>query len=199
MFSHGDDMACLHLASAAGHVEACDVLLAKAGVPALQRDKQGWTALHHAAFRGHSEVCEHLLEAADFDPSDRGPQGSASVESPLSLAAGQRHLPACMVLLHHGANESSVEDKASREWLAAAKSKAAQRNSGSAGHQSSSGEGEKASPRAGEAADANGQRDASESGYSSADVFEDEGDDDSTSEVGGPLVQWWGSGCRGLA
>lgn len=103
----------LMFAAAGGHAKAVDALLeAHASLELV--DANGWTALHHAAFNGRSDMCDKLAKLLGAEAVKSG------MGSPLSLAASQRHLPACVALMRNGAAEDGVGRPADREWLAGA-------------------------------------------------------------------------------
>ena len=65
----------------------------------ISRNKSGRTALHEAARNGRDKIVEYLVQrGAGVD------QGTASSETPLMLAAANRHLAAVQALLSHGAD-----------------------------------------------------------------------------------------------
>ncbi|PHJ19284.1 ankyrin repeat-containing protein [Cystoisospora suis] len=72
-----DGRSLLHVAAAAGHLEAVDFLL-RAGVDLLKADEGEWTPLHSAASGGHLPVVRALISAAQQQQkSEWGSSGSS--------------------------------------------------------------------------------------------------------------------------
>lgn len=115
-----EELTALHLAAAAGQLEAVNYLLS----PAVNADARAarlnnFTPLHSAAMKGHAAVCEALLRAGAGVDVQTDPQGYA----PLHSAAFAGHLDVIRVLLDHGADRRLVNyraelpaDTASRQW-----------------------------------------------------------------------------------
>lgn len=91
----------LILASQAGHVKVCELLLGRGATHAPQRD--GWTPLHLAAENGHEEICELLLSRGAAQTAQRG------LWTPLHLAANNRHARVCSLLLDRGADVAAQD------------------------------------------------------------------------------------------
>ncbi|KAF5835523.1 hypothetical protein DUNSADRAFT_7262 [Dunaliella salina] len=82
-------------AAACGHAK-CAQLLLKSGASPNVEDDRGWNALHHAAYHGHEDVFADILK--DCDP------GTMRLDFALNLAASQRHLGVCQLLLSSGSS-----------------------------------------------------------------------------------------------
>jgi cytohesin len=94
-----EELTALHLAAAAGQLEAVEYILS----PAIGADPNAarinnFTPLHSAAMKGHAAVCEVLLRAGAGVNVQTDPQKYA----PLHSAAFAGHLAAIRVLLAHG-------------------------------------------------------------------------------------------------
>lgn len=100
--AHGDTA--LHLAAAAGHVDALLVLLA-AWANSNARGRRLRTPLHCAAAGGHAPAVRRLLRAG-ANPSLEDADGATA----LALAATQGHVDAFSTLLNKGAT-ASARDK----------------------------------------------------------------------------------------
>lgn len=60
-----DSISPLILATNAGHLEICNVLLAKPDLLVNEKDCYGYTALHHAAGSGYEKIARALLRRSD--------------------------------------------------------------------------------------------------------------------------------------
>jgi ankyrin repeat protein len=105
------ELSTLHLAAAAGQLEAVKYLLSPAvGADPRAARINNFTPLHSAAMKGHTAVCEILLRAGAEVNVQTDPQGYA----PLHSAAFAGHLGAIRVLLEHGADRGLVNYRAER-------------------------------------------------------------------------------------
>jgi uncharacterized protein len=105
------ELAALHIAAAAGQLEAVNYLLSQAvGADPRAARINNFTPLHAAAMYGHAAVCETLLRAGAEVNVQTSPQGYA----PLHSAAFAGHLEAIKVLLAHGANPGLLNYRGER-------------------------------------------------------------------------------------
>jgi ankyrin repeat protein len=106
-----EELTALHLAAAAGQLEAVEYLLSPAvGSDARAARINNFTPLHSAAMKGHAAVCEALLRAGAGVNVQTDPQKYA----PLHSAAFAGHLAAIRVLLAHGGDRALTNYRGER-------------------------------------------------------------------------------------
>jgi ankyrin repeat protein len=106
-----EELTALHLAAAAGQLEAVEYLLSPAvGADARAARINNFTPLHSAAMRGHAAVCEVLLRAEAGVNVQTDPQKYA----PLHSAAFAGHLAAIRVLLAYGGDRTLTNYRGER-------------------------------------------------------------------------------------
>ena len=91
-----NNSSCLHFAAKVGSLKICRVVLQNYNFDINARDDDGLTILHSAAWSGDSELLQYLIEKGSdvFSKTKNG-------RSCLHIAAEQRHLKICRILLRN--------------------------------------------------------------------------------------------------
>jgi ankyrin repeat protein len=105
------ELTALHLASAAGKLDAVNYLLsAEVGADPRAARNNNFTPLHAAAMNGHAAICEALIRAGASVNVQTQPQGY----SPLHSAAFGGHGEVIRMLLAAGADRTLVNYRGER-------------------------------------------------------------------------------------
>jgi ankyrin repeat protein len=100
----------IHIAAAAGHIEAVKHFLA-AGGDVNAKDKNGWTGLHHAALAGRIEITQ-LLIAKGVDVNTRNDRRRTPLDYVVNNAVKTNNRDEIIELLRKNGGKTDEELKA---------------------------------------------------------------------------------------